>query len=119
LECENKTSILGKISPCGFDTHYPEFLPERKGYDKYLKLYHDMGMRVVPYTNGHLFDPQTPDWTPNLAQHASVKLNRRLHFGDFLDEHPEFSKDPPVLNITSKDFNYDFLSQEPSYAIDP
>lgn len=59
-----------------------------------------MGIRVVPYTNGHLFDPVTTDWTPSLAQHASVKLNRRYHFRNFLDEHPSWSKDPPVLNIT-------------------
>jgi len=54
----------------------------------------------MPYTNGHLFDPVTPDWTPSLAQHASVKLNRRVHFRNFMDEHPPWSKDPPVLNIT-------------------
>jgi hypothetical protein len=36
-----------------------------------------------------------------------------------MDEHPDFSKDPPVLNITSKDYNTDFLSLEPTYAIDP
>ena len=57
LACENKTGVTGKISPCGFDTHYPEFFPEKKGLDKYIKTFHDLGMRVVPYTNGHLFDP--------------------------------------------------------------
>ena len=33
--CQNETSILGKMAPCGFDTHYPDFLPMRKGYEHY------------------------------------------------------------------------------------
>lgn len=100
LPCENKTSVTGKISPCGFDTHYPEFFPEKRGLDKLVKGYQDLGMRVVPYTNGHLFDPVTVDWVPELAQKASVKLNRRYHFRNYLDEHPDFAKAPPILNIT-------------------
>ena len=100
LPCENKTSVTGKISPCGFDTHYPEFFPEKRGLDKLVKGYQDLGMRVVPYTNGHLFDPVTVDWVPELAQKASVKLNRRFHFRNYLDEHPDFAKAPPILNIT-------------------
>ena len=39
MKCENKTSVIGKTSPCGFDTHYPEFLPARKGFDKYLHTF--------------------------------------------------------------------------------
>jgi hypothetical protein len=38
-----------------------------KGMDDVLKKYHDSGIRVVPYTNGHLFDTQTSEWQPNLA----------------------------------------------------
>ena len=55
------------MAPCGFDTHYPDFLPMRKGYEHYLKMLQGLGMRVVPYTNGVLFDPDTTDWTPALA----------------------------------------------------
>jgi hypothetical protein len=78
-----------------------------------------MGMRVFPYTNAHLFDPQTEDWKPNLAQHAAVKMNRRYKFEDLLDEHPDLLEQAPVLNITEKDFVYDFNTLEPSWHIDP
>ena len=33
LKCDNKIGVAGKIAPCGFDTHYPEFLPQKKGMD--------------------------------------------------------------------------------------
>jgi hypothetical protein len=79
-----------------------------------------MGVKAVPYINGHLIDTVTNDWNPILGQKASVKLNRRLVYGDFItDEHPVWSKDPPVLNITQKDFVTDFKAMDVSYGIDP
>lgn len=73
----------------------------------------------MPYVNGHLFDPVTVDWQPNLAQHAAVKINRRKHFKSYMDDNADWSKDPTILNITTKDFNLDFMSYEPSYHVDP
>ena len=74
---------------------------------------------MVPYVNGHLFDPVTTDWTPQLAQHAALKMNRRKHFKNWQDDTVEFAKDPPVLNITQKDFVLDFSTYEPSFHVDP
>ena len=36
-ECEPQINVMDKKSPCGFDTHYPEFLPARSGFDESLK----------------------------------------------------------------------------------
>ena len=36
-----------------------------------------------------------------------------------MDDNADWSKDPTILNITTKDFNLDFMSYEPSYHVDP
>ena len=98
--CQNETTIMGTYAPCGFDTHYPEYLPALNGFSEDLKTIQNLGVRVVPYTNGHLFDTVTKDWTPMLAQKAAVKNNRRHLIADLHDEHPDWVSAPPVLNIT-------------------
>lgn len=42
-----------------FDTNYPDYLPARKDYDKIVDLIHSKGSRVMPYTNGRLWDTTT------------------------------------------------------------
>lgn len=42
-----------------FDTSYPDYLPERKDYDKIVDLIHSRGSHVMPYTNGRLWDTAT------------------------------------------------------------
>lgn len=39
-----------------FDTNYPEYMPPRENYDKVVELIHQKGSRVMPYTNGRLWD---------------------------------------------------------------
>lgn len=97
---ERETTIMGTHADCGFDTHYPEYLPATNGFSEDLKTIQNLGVRVVPYTNGHLFDTVTKDWTPMLAQKAAVKNNRRHLIADLHDEHPDWVSAPPVLNIT-------------------
>lgn len=57
---------------CGFDTHYPEYFGERKGFNDTLKALQDRGVRVAPYINGRIFDMATSSWTAD-AQQAAVK----------------------------------------------
>lgn len=75
-DCEDmhgQLNAVGAKQPCGFDTHYPDYLPARRGFDKYINKWHDMGMRVVPYVNGHLVDVGSHEWKPELAQLAAIK----------------------------------------------
>ncbi|EER09266.1 hypothetical protein Pmar_PMAR013492 [Perkinsus marinus ATCC 50983] len=47
---------------CGFDTHYPHYLPARPNFGDAVDELLDMGVRVFPYINGRLFDVQLPEW---------------------------------------------------------
>ena len=55
-------------NPCGFDTHYGDYFPARIGFDEALKGMQDLGVKVIPYTNGKMIDTNTEDWKHGLAQ---------------------------------------------------
>ena len=54
-EGSNYTECESEIT-CGFDTHYPEYFPVRKGFQPALKKMQEIGIRVAPYINGRIFD---------------------------------------------------------------
>ena len=58
---------------CGFDTHYPEYFPVRKGFADALKNMQDLGVRVAPYINGRIFDVGTDVWKQDNAEAFACK----------------------------------------------
>jgi len=48
-----------------FDDDYPHYLPPKEGFKEGVEVLHAYGIRVVPYTNGRLWDTRdrgTEDW---------------------------------------------------------
>lgn len=45
-----------------FDSHYPNFLPEKDFFKEHIKRMQDAGIHVMPYTNGHLVDINQSDY---------------------------------------------------------
>lgn len=64
-----------------FDTHYPNWLPLREKYFDYYKELQDMGLKIMPYTNGHLVD--------TALSHSYEK------YGDALVNLDEYGKNRP------------------------
>jgi hypothetical protein len=48
--------FAGEPDPCGFDTHFGDYFPARIGTESAVKGMQELGVRVIPYTNGHLVD---------------------------------------------------------------
>ena len=48
---------------CGFDSHYPEYSPERQGFNETVDHLHSIGVKVVPYINGRLYDTNVHSWS--------------------------------------------------------
>ena len=69
----NYTTCGSEIT-CGFDTHYPEYFPARKGFNATLQRL-QKHVRVTPYVNGRIFDQATSSWTANggAARKAAAK----------------------------------------------
>ena len=76
---------------CGFDTHYPDYFPVRKGFSSALSAMQANGVRVVPYINGRIFDIEIKKWNEDQATRFMAK-----QLGS------------PKMNITSSDLsNYE------------
>jgi len=67
----NYTKCESEIT-CGFDTHYPEYFPTRKGFVERLAEMQAQGIRVAPYINGRIFDQATKSWNVD-SKSASAK----------------------------------------------
>jgi len=55
-----------------FDICYPSYLP-RPGVRDFVARLQRGGVRVMPYINGRLFDPDNPDWQREGARRWAVK----------------------------------------------
>jgi len=66
-----------------FDISYPSYRP-RPGVKPFVARLQRGGVRVMPYINGRLFDPDNPDWKREAARRSAVKLA-----GAKLDPNPE------------------------------
>ena len=51
-----------------FDTKYPEYFPTRPGFADAVRAVQALGIRVMPYINGRLWDPATDSWTQENAE---------------------------------------------------
>jgi hypothetical protein len=71
----NYTSCDRHPAPCGFDTHYPEYLPARPGCKGAVSAMKEQGMRVIPYINGQLFDVLLPKYQIDKAAQFAAKLS--------------------------------------------
>jgi hypothetical protein len=60
-----------------FDTKYPDYFPAREGFAKAVRSVQDLGIRVMPYINGRLWDPATDSWNDENAE-ASCAKNENL-----------------------------------------
>jgi hypothetical protein len=47
---------------CGFDTNYPDYLEARSGFGEGVARLQAMGVPVVPYINGRIYDQSTAAW---------------------------------------------------------
>ncbi len=45
-----------------FDTNYPEYFPAREDYDRVVDTIHEYNSRVMPYSNGRLWDTSTSSY---------------------------------------------------------
>ena len=45
-----------------FDTNYPEMLPARRGVDATMSYATELGVPLMPYTNGRLWDMEQASW---------------------------------------------------------
>ena len=73
----NYTKCDRHPAPCGFDTHYPEYLPARPGCKGAVAAMKEQGMRVIPYINGQLFDILLPKYTTDGAEQYTAKLSHK------------------------------------------
>ncbi|KAF4676957.1 hypothetical protein FOL47_004199 [Perkinsus chesapeaki] len=69
---------------CGFDTHYPHYLPARPGFAEAVDKLYGMGVHVFPYINGRLFDTQLPEWKSDVEpQHACRDISGEVVSEDY------------------------------------
>lgn len=45
-----------------FDNDYPEYFPVKPGFGEAVQALQDVGVHVMPYVNGHLWDTDTASW---------------------------------------------------------
>ena len=45
-----------------FDDNYPEYFPVKPGFGEAVQTLQDVGVHVMPYVNGHLWDIDTGSW---------------------------------------------------------
>ncbi len=45
-----------------FDNNYPEYFPVKPGFGEAVQALQDVGVHVMPYVNGHLWDTDTQSW---------------------------------------------------------
>ncbi len=60
-----------------FDVDYPDYFPPRTDYDKIVNKIHSAGSRVMPYTNGRLWDTTTVAYQ-KLAGANEIVLRKNL-----------------------------------------
>lgn len=73
----NYTNCTSEVS-CGFDTHYPEYLPARLGFTESVKKMKESGIRVAPYINGRLFDKGTETWDKENGELTCAKCSHEV-----------------------------------------
>jgi len=62
-----------------FDACYPGYVP-RPGARRLVSRLQRGGVRVMPYINGRLFDPDHPDWRRDGARRSAIKVaGAKLH----------------------------------------
>ncbi|KAF4660137.1 hypothetical protein FOZ61_004234 [Perkinsus olseni] len=116
---------------CGFDTHYPHYLPPRPGFGDAVDKLLDMGVRVFPYINGRLFDMQLPEWKDSVeSDHACRDEHGNVISESFVSDFGVPNPDGPywssVIEGVCSDMMHDFpnlsgiyideLAAAPNYA---
>ncbi len=57
-----------------FDTHYPDYAPEKPGFEATAMLLNNLGVKVIPYVNGRVWDLATPSWNASHAEESAAKM---------------------------------------------
>lgn len=70
-----------------FDNHYPEYFPARAGFKEAVQTLQEAGVRVMPYINGRLWDPQTDSWFADGAADASTKNREQKKYIESYQSH--------------------------------
>jgi hypothetical protein len=65
-----------------FDTHYPEYFPPRPGFQNTTAALQALGVHIVPYINGRIFDIGTQSWVQDEAEHFAAKQKSAEHIDD-------------------------------------
>lgn len=63
-----------------FDDHYPEYFPAKPGFAEGVKSMREMGIKVMPYINGRLWDPRNDSWREEKAASACAKDSHGLKY---------------------------------------
>ena len=72
-QCDRPPAPGIKHANCGFDTHYPNYFPARKGCKESVASMQAAGMRIIPYINGQLYDTGLPRFA---AENASAAVQK-------------------------------------------
>jgi len=56
-----------------FDNNYPEYFPPKEGFPEFVKRLHSLGLLVMPYINGRLWDTDTESWREEKGVEAAAK----------------------------------------------
>jgi hypothetical protein len=55
-----------------FDNNYPEYFPVKPGFGEAVAALQDVGVHVMPYVNGHLWDTDTASWEAENGRGAAA-----------------------------------------------
>ena len=84
-----------------FDNDYPEYFPVVEGFGDAVTALQAVGVNVMPYVNGHLWDTDTASWT---AENAAAGACRDINGGLYLEHWQQ--QDHAVMCPTSEVFQH-------------
>ena len=75
----------GSGAVCGFDSHYPEYFPARKGFTEAVSGLAERNVTSVPYINGRIYDQNIDTWSSRPEPQASACRGKsgQIHTEDY------------------------------------
>ncbi len=93
-----------------FDTNYPEFQPPRPDYHRIVGTIQEHGSKVMPYTNGRLWDISTPSYQSlNGPEQAVMNRNGQIYTENYVVTHAVACPSTQVWNDVVTGFTQEIL----------